>query len=136
MTTLPSDSIATSTAGLLMGTSVLRVEDPHLLRGEGTYVANLALDDPLAAHFVTSIQAHALITGIDVAAALAMPGVIDVVTAADVTQGLMPGNPPSYPPSTARPLFAIDRVRFVGETIAAVVAETAAQAADADHPTA
>lgn len=121
----------TTTPGNLMGRSVLRVEDPHLLRGEGTYVGNVELEHALVAHFVTSIHAHALITDIDVSAARAMPGVVDILTAADITQGPMPGNPPNYPPGTARPMLASDRVRFVGEAIVAIVAETASQATDA-----
>ncbi|MDA3038619.1 MAG: xanthine dehydrogenase family protein molybdopterin-binding subunit [Actinomycetota bacterium] len=121
----------TTTPGNLMGQSVLRVEDTHLLRGEGTFVGNVDLDGALVAHFVTSIHAHARIIDVDVSAARSMPGVVDVVTAADVTQGFVPGSPPNYPPGTARPLLAADRVRFVGEAIVAIVAETAGQAADA-----
>ena len=115
----------------LMGTSVLRVEDDHLLRGDTTFVDDIELDGALVAHFVTSTEAHALITGVDTSEAAGMPGVVDVVTAADIDLGPMPGNPPNYPDGTARPLLAGDRVRFVGETVAVVVAETAAQAADA-----
>ncbi|MDG2113124.1 MAG: xanthine dehydrogenase family protein, partial [Actinomycetota bacterium] len=115
----------------LMGTSVRRVEDPRLLRGDTTFVDDIEIEGALSAHFVTSIEAHALITSIDVSEAKAMPGVVDVVTAADIDLGPMPGNPPAYPDGTERPLFAGDRVRFVGETVAVVVAETAAQAADA-----
>ncbi len=115
----------------LLGTSVLRVEDPHLLRGDTTFVGDIELEGALVAHFVTSVEAHALITSIDTSEAAAMPGVVDVVTAADVDLGPMPGSPPNYPQGTERPLLAGDRVRFVGETVAVVVAETAAQAADA-----
>lgn len=115
----------------LMGTSVRRVEDPHLLRGDTSFVGDIELDGALAAHFVTSLEAHALITSIDISEARGMPGVVDVVTAADVELGPMPGNPPNYPDGTERPLLAGDRVRFVGETVAVVVAETEAQAADA-----
>ena len=115
----------------LTGTPVRRVEDPPLLRGEGTFVADLALDDPLAVHYVTSIHAHAEILAIDVAEALAMPGVVDVVTAADVDLGPTPGPGPGLPPETARPALAIDRVRHVGDPVVAVVAETPAQAVDA-----
>ena len=108
-----------------------RVEDRHLLTGASTFVANLDLPGCLHAHFVTSIVAHATITGIDVEQARSAPGVIDVVTGHDHGLGLMPGNPPDYPEGTARPLLATDRVRFVGEPIVAIVAESAAAAADA-----
>ncbi len=112
-------------------TGPARVEDRHLLTGDTTFVANLDLPGCLHVHFVTSIEAHALITGLDTDAARQAPGVVDVVTAADHDLGLMPGASPEYPEGTARPLLAIDRVRFVGEPIVAIVAETAAQAADA-----
>lgn len=108
-----------------------RVEDRHLLTGDTTFVANIDLPGALHAHFVTSIQAHARITGIDVEAARTAPGVVDVLTGSDHELGDMPGSPPDYPEGTARPLLCTDRVRFVGEPIVAIVAETAAQAADA-----
>ncbi len=115
----------------LLGTSVLRSEDPHLLRGETTYVANIELDEALVVQYVTSTEAHALITSIDVSDARSMPGVVDVVTAADLDLGLMPVVNPDYPDLARRPVLASDRVLFVGQAIAAVVAETEAQAADA-----
>ncbi len=117
--------------GSLIGTRVLRVEDPPLLTGRSSFVANLDLDGALVAHYVTSIEAHALIEGIDTAEARSMPGVVDVVTAADLDFGPLPGGSPDYPPGTNRGTLATDRVRFVGEPVAVVVAETAAQAADA-----
>ncbi len=117
--------------GSVVGTRVLRVEDPPLLRGESTFVANLDLDDALVVHYVNSIHAHALINGVDVEAARAMPGVVDVVTAAEVPPGQLPGAAPAYPDGTARRTLALDRARFVGEPVVAIIAETAAQAADA-----
>lgn len=111
---------------------VLRLEDHKLLTGQGTFVANLALPEgALHAHFVASTQAHALITEIDVTAARAMPGVVDIITGTDVDLGQLPGKPPDCPDATGRPLLATERVRFVGEPIVAIVAETAAEAADA-----
>lgn len=115
----------------LAGTSVLRTEDPRLLRGETTYVGNLDLDNALAVQFLTSTEPHALITGIDISYAKSMPGVIDIVTAADIDLGLMPVSMPIYPELARRPILASDRVMFVGQPIAAVVAETDAQAIDA-----
>jgi carbon-monoxide dehydrogenase large subunit len=109
------------------GRSVRRVEDDHLLRGSSTFIANLDLGDALVVQFVTSIYAHALITGIDTSQAAAHPGVIDVVTGADVDLGLLPG----LPDGIDRPILATDRVRFVGEPIAAIVATSIEVAADA-----
>ncbi|MEZ5225261.1 MAG: xanthine dehydrogenase family protein molybdopterin-binding subunit [Acidimicrobiales bacterium] len=108
-----------------------RLEDRHLLVGDTTYVANVDLPGCAFVHFVTSIEAHALITNIDVAEAANAAGVIDVVTGHDHELGAFPGSPPDYPEGTARPLLATDRVRFVGEPIVAIVAETQAQAVDA-----
>ncbi|MGI9595225.1 MAG: xanthine dehydrogenase family protein molybdopterin-binding subunit, partial [Acidimicrobiales bacterium] len=115
----------------MIGTRVLRVEDPALLKGRSTFVANLDLPGALVAHYVTSIEAHALITGIDTDEARTMPGVVDVVTAADLDFGPIPGTPPDFPDGVARGTLATDRVRFVGEPIVAIVAETIEQAADA-----
>jgi carbon-monoxide dehydrogenase large subunit len=131
----------------VIGSRTLRVEDPALLQGDTTFVANLDLDQlglgsTAVAHYVTSIEAHALIDGIDSAEARTMPGVIDVVTAADLDQpagpdgvrpatNRLPGGLPALPEGTGQPVMAADRVRYVGEPVAVVVADTAAQAADA-----
>lgn len=118
-----------------VGTPVHRIEDPPLLVGDSTFVANRHLDGALVVHYVTSIYAHALLRGVDAAEARAMPGVVDVVTAtelvADGMNHLIPARFPGLPEEVGRPPMAADRVRFVGEVVAAVVAETAAQAADA-----
>ncbi len=119
----------------LVGTPVLRVEDPALLTGQSTFVANRDLTDALVVHFITSIEAHAVIGGIDVDEARAMPGVVDIVTAADLAaDGLdrqLPARFPGLPDGVGRPPLAVDKVRYVGEPVVALVAETAAQAADA-----
>lgn len=125
---VPSEAAqGAATDSPMLGRSVRRVEDEHLLKGESTFVANVELDGALSAHFVTSIHAHALIRGIETAEAKAQPGVVDVLTAADVELGPFPG----LTEDTPRSVLAAERVRFVGETVAVVVAETAAQAADA-----
>ncbi|MGH9136497.1 MAG: xanthine dehydrogenase family protein molybdopterin-binding subunit, partial [Acidimicrobiales bacterium] len=77
----------------LSGTPVRRIEDLRLLTEGGTYVADLRdsqLDGAAHATFVRSTVAHAEISGIDVASAKAMPGVIDVVTGADVELAPIP----------------------------------------------
>jgi aerobic carbon-monoxide dehydrogenase large subunit len=116
--------------GSILGTSVRRVEDRDLMTGASTYVGNLALEGVLHLAFVRSPLAHAMITGIDTSAATAAPGVVAVFTAADLDLpahgGLFVVNP-----DILRPPLATDRVRFVGEAVAVVVAETKAAAVDA-----
>jgi carbon-monoxide dehydrogenase large subunit len=111
---------------------VVRKEDPALLTRGGIYVADLSdprLDGAAHVAFARSPMAHATITSIEVDEAKAMPGVLAVYTAADID--LEPVAGMMAPPAMARPQLAVDRVRFVGEAIAVVVAETATQAADA-----
>ncbi|WP_028937843.1 xanthine dehydrogenase family protein molybdopterin-binding subunit [Pseudonocardia spinosispora] len=117
--------------GSLMGTEVRRVEDPKLIRGEGSYVDNLALGaDLLHLVFVRSPLPHATITHIDTSAALAAPGVVAVYTAEDLAipahHSFMAVNE-----ACARPPLATGKVRFVGDIVAAVIAESRAAAIDA-----
>ncbi|MEY2959057.1 MAG: hypothetical protein RLZZ01_1625, partial [Actinomycetota bacterium] len=108
----------------------MRREDPALLTIGGTYVDDIAADDALHVVYVRSTIAHGEITSIDVDDARTMPGVVDVVTAADVSLGrLVPIV--MLDARFARPLLAEGRVRYVGEPIVAVVAETRTQAVDA-----
>jgi carbon-monoxide dehydrogenase large subunit len=116
--------------GSLLGTEVQRVEDPELLRGQGTYVGNLELDDMLHLGFVRSPLAHARLANVDVTAAAAAPGIIAAFTAADLD---IPIPPPfvDLNPRCPRPPLATDRVRFVGEAVAVIVGESVAAVADA-----
>ncbi len=117
-------------AGSILGTRVLRTEDPELLFGTGEYVGDLDLGNQLHLVFVRSEMAHALITGIDTEAAKQAPGVVAVFTAADL--GIAPfQSMATVHDDFARPALAGDKVRFVGEAIVAVVAETMVQAKDA-----
>ncbi|MEZ5234746.1 MAG: xanthine dehydrogenase family protein molybdopterin-binding subunit [Acidimicrobiales bacterium] len=117
-------------AGSLLGTAVRRLEDPELLRGQGTYIDNLDLPGKAHVHFVRSTVAHARITGIDASEARAMDGVLAVYTAADLD--LAPFHTfVAVAPQFARPPLATDTVRFVGEAVAAVVATDKRIAADA-----
>jgi aerobic carbon-monoxide dehydrogenase large subunit len=116
--------------GSILGTVVRRTEDPVLLEGRATYIDNL--DWPGKAHLVLvrSTVPHGVIRGIDGEAARQMPGVLGVYTAADLQI------PPHFTfvpmlEAFARPPLATDRVRFVGEAVVAVVAETRRQAVDA-----
>ena len=123
-----------------IGQSVLRGEDPRLLRGRGRFFDDLRLADQLYASIVRSPHAHADITGIDTRTALQMPGVHAVLTGADYRAnglGSMPsmapykrrgGGPMFLPP---RPAIALDRVMHVGYPVAVVVADALDQAGDA-----
>ncbi|MCU1498216.1 MAG: cutL [Acidimicrobiales bacterium] len=115
----------------LFGTPVARTEDHHFLVGGARYISNLEIPGVAAVTYVISSAAHARISGINVERARKMPGVIDVVTAADVTIGPFPTVDPSWSERMPRSLLASDVVRFVGEPIVAIVADTAAAAADA-----
>jgi len=109
-----------------------RVEDRRFVTGSGRYVADLAPEHALHAVFVRSIEAHASIGGIDASEARESPGVVGVFTGADLGLPDIPGDgiavkAPDFP----RPHLATDRVRYVGEPIAAVVADSVDRAADA-----
>jgi carbon-monoxide dehydrogenase large subunit len=115
----------------VFGARQLRIEDPPLLRGEGRYVADLDLPDCLVVAYLTSPVPRAEIRSLDVSAAKASSGVVDLVTAADIDIGPYPLLDSSWPPAMARPLLAAGAVRFVGEAVAAVVAEDLESALDA-----
>jgi carbon-monoxide dehydrogenase large subunit len=117
----------------LLGNRVLRTEDPKFLTAGGDYVGDVALAGAATAVFVRSTMAHAHITSIDTADALAMPGVLAVLTYDDLGLPEMPPpfGPGMWPEAMGRPLLARGTVRFVGEPVAVVVADTAYAAADA-----
>jgi aerobic carbon-monoxide dehydrogenase large subunit len=111
----------------MVGARVLRKEDPNLITGHGTFVDDVQLTGTAYAAFVRSVEAHADIVAIDVSGALAIDGVLGVYTIDDFADyGSVPGIP-----GMDRPILARGRVRFVGEPVAIVVAETAYIAADA-----
>ncbi|MCU1401510.1 MAG: Carbon-monoxide dehydrogenase (acceptor) [Acidimicrobiales bacterium] len=117
-------------AGFIRGMRVLRTEDPELLTGAARYGDDLDLPGALRLVFVRSELAHARLVGIDTAEALAAPGVVAVYTAADL--GLAPYQGMAKVHNDfARPPLAVDKVRFVGEPIAVVIATTTAEARDA-----
>ena len=121
-----------------IGQPVPRQEDPTLLRGEGRYTDDMNLPNQAWCVMVRSQVAHGVIKGIDTAEAKTMPGVLGVWTGADLAdygplKTLIPvpnrdGSPMKMP---TRPSLATDKVRFVGDPVAFVVAETLAQAKDA-----
>jgi carbon-monoxide dehydrogenase large subunit len=123
-----------------IGQPVLRFEDPRLLRGQGRFVNDINLPGQAYAVFVRSPHAHAKIRSIDTRAASGAPGVAAVLTGHDVVaDGLgmpkanMPRKRPDGKPMFApqRPALVVDRVRYVGDPVAMVVADTLAQAKDA-----
>ncbi len=118
------------------GAAVPRLEDPRLLTGRGTYVDDVVLPGMLHAVFLRSSVAHGRVRNLDPSAALSMPGVRAVYAMADFAgfgSGPMPAMAP-HPllksPVTCSPL-AVDEVRYVGEAIAMVLADSRAEAEDA-----
>jgi carbon-monoxide dehydrogenase large subunit len=121
-------------AGRYVGARVARVEDARLLTGTGTFVDDIILPGMLHARFVRSPFPKARIRSVDVSAALALPGVRAVFVAADLNGGVREQwhtmlGPES--PETPRPPLAEGEVRFVGDPVALVAAESRAISEDA-----
>ncbi|MCH7907099.1 MAG: molybdopterin-dependent oxidoreductase, partial [Chloroflexi bacterium] len=121
-------------ATALFGDSVKRTEDPRLITGRGKYVDDIRLTGMTHMAFVRSPYAHANIRSVDTSAAANAPGVLTVFTGADLQEQLG-GLPVAWllpdlkqPP---HPPLAYETVRYVGDAVAVVVADTAYQAADA-----
>lgn len=114
-----------------LGKSTRRLDDRRHVIGAGDFVSDRIDHRTLMAQFVRSPVAHGELLGIDVDAAAQAPGVIAVLTASDLD---LPDLPPPHGMSrqdVSRPVLARDKVRYVGEPIAVVIAESAALAADA-----
>jgi carbon-monoxide dehydrogenase large subunit len=116
--------------GSLLGTHVRRVEDRELLIGKGTFVDNDRRADLSFAVFVRSPFAHATITAVDTSAATLAPGVLGVYTAADLGDGPLKSFA-DVNEECPRSALATDKVRFVGDPVALVIAESRAEAVDA-----
>jgi aerobic carbon-monoxide dehydrogenase large subunit len=122
-----------------IGQPVPRVEDPRFITGRGRYVDDIELPRQCHGVLVMSPHAHARIKGIDSAKAKAAPGVLAVLTGAEVLADKLGGLAPPMPEDmggpkgfrTLRAILATDKVRAVGDRVAFVVAETLAQARDA-----
>ncbi len=115
-------------------TQSLRREDDALLRGNGTFIDNLRVPElagACIAAFVRSTVAHATIVSIDTTQAAALTGVVGVFTAKDLNVWPLPPRLPMMNKAMVRPMLADGVVRFVGEPIVVVIAESAAIAADA-----
>ncbi|MBP6564983.1 MAG: xanthine dehydrogenase family protein molybdopterin-binding subunit, partial [Burkholderiales bacterium] len=122
------------------GKAVRRVEDDALLTGLGQFADDFSLPGQALLHVLRSPHPHARIASIDATAAAAMPGVVAILTGEDLVRaGVRPlvssvdfkradGSPTAAPPHHA---LAVGTVRYVGEAVAAIVAETMHQARDA-----
>ena len=120
----------------IFGSGIRRREDPRLITGDATYTDDVTLPGMVNAAILRSPHAHARITGIDTSAAASAPGVIAVYTGADTEGALAPIPCAWIPPESdvkavAHPAIAKDVVRYQGDAVAVVVAETRYQAEDA-----
>jgi len=112
------------------GASIKRSEDPRILTGAGRYVDDIKLPGMLHAAFVRSPLAHGLVLSVDVSAAQALPGVVAVLTGADLEAMTVPAPDPLLAlfstggPTPEFTLLATDKVRFMGDPVAVVVAES------------
>src|SRR2546429_1866126 len=117
-----------------IGQSVARLEDPPLVQGRGRYVGDISFPHQLHMRVVRSNHAHGTITAIDTTAARGLPGVIAVWTAADIADvppiDFREGRIPTLEPYR-QPVLARDKVRYVGEPVAAVFADDPYIAEDA-----
>src|SRR6188768_4078894 len=123
-----------------IGASVVRKEDRRFITGKGRYVDDIKVLGMTHAHFVRSPHAHAKIKGVDTSEAMKMPGVVGVLTGKQIVDdkigNLICGWAVSSKDGTpmkmgAWPAMAPDTVRFVGQAVAVVIAETKNQAKDA-----
>ncbi len=134
MTTTESTATV-ETAEPEIGRARLRKEDQRLITGRTRWTDNIQLPGMLHLSMVRSPFAHARISSVDVADAQASPGVVDVLTGADVaeSQGALPTAWPITEDQKAQdhPSIAVDRVAFAGEVVAVVIARSPAQARDA-----
>jgi aerobic carbon-monoxide dehydrogenase large subunit len=131
---MPMSDVAAPSAARYAGTRVKRLEDPRLLTGRGTYVDDISLPGMLHACFVRSPFPRAAVRSIDTSAALAVPGVRAVFTAADLNPGVKEQwhtSMGAQSPETPRPPLAEEAVRFVGDPVALVLAENRYIAEDA-----
>src|SRR5207237_6931934 len=121
-------------SGRVFGRSVPRLEDRPLVRGQGQFVGDIGFPLQLHMRVVRSPYAHALLRAVDASAALAAPGVVAVWTAADIAD--LPPIDFRDPANEAlrpyrQPLLARDKLRYVGEPVAAVFATDTYLAEDA-----
>src|SRR5262252_9487145 len=112
------------------GASIKRAEDPRILTGAGRYIDDVKLPGMLHAAFVRSPLAHAQVLEVDASAARALPGVVAVFTGAELESMTIPGPDPLMAmmggggPMPEYTLLATDKVRFVGDPVVVVIAES------------
>ena len=125
--------MTTATPSAAFGASIKRREDPRLITGRGTYVDDIKMGGMLHMALVRSPYAHANITSIDTSAASAADGVVAVLTGEDIGEeiGLPCGWVVPDTIEVPHPPLAVGKVRCVGDAVVAVIAESAAAAADA-----
>ena len=129
----PGDDALSNARPKYVGQPVQRLEDPRLLTGAGRYVGDIKLDRMVHVAFLRSDQSHARIVSIKVDAAKEIPGVLGVFIAADfsdIAPVIATSRMANYH-ATANPALAIDKVRYVGEPVAVVVAQSRYIAEDA-----
>lgn len=115
----------------ILGAAVKRTEDPRFITGAGEYLGDMHLDGEVWMVPVRSIVAHGELTDVDIDMASDVPGVVKVYRAGDLDVAPMPVGAPGVDAAAARPTIATGRVRFVGDIVAVVVAETERAAIDA-----
>ena len=115
--------------GSILGNAVTRKEDPGLLTGSNDYVDDLDIESAQIV-FVRSTMAHASLLEVDTSEAVNMPGVLAVYTSDNLSMDAI-NQSEFMDPSMNRPPLAVGRVRFVGDIVAAIVAESHSQAVDA-----
>ncbi|MGB8360820.1 MAG: xanthine dehydrogenase family protein molybdopterin-binding subunit [Acidimicrobiia bacterium] len=117
--------------GSILGAAVKRAEDPRFMKGAGRFLSDLDVEGALWMVPVRSALPHGLVGEVDVTSALEVPGVVRVYRARDLDIDSLPLGAPGAPEPTRRHAMATDRVRFVGDIVAVVLAETHSAAADA-----
>lgn len=115
----------------ILGAAVKRVEDPRFITGTGRYLSDIEAENALWMAVARSMVPHGELRHVDTDEACAAPGVVAVYVHADLAVNPLPVGAPGLDNTTRRPLIASDRVRFVGEIVAVVVAETEKAAVDA-----
>src|SRR5450432_2600613 len=121
-------------AARFVGQSVVRVEDGRILTGRGRYMDDIVLPGMLEGAFLRSDVGHARIASVDAEDARSMPGVVAIITAAELEGVVSPLQIPAEIPNYLRPVFralADDKVRYAGDPVAFVVAESRYLAEDA-----
>ena len=128
------DRRAVLTANKWIGQSVTRLEDPPLVRGRGRFAADISFPHQLHMRIVRANHAHGRIATIDTSAARALPGVVAIWTSADIADvppiDFREGRIPAFEPYR-QPVLAAEKVRYVGEPVAAVFADDPYVAEDA-----